>query len=518
MKRIAVYLLLVLIGLSTVGVNLAKATTYVDTLGANYNPTARSVFRELWDGSNSVTVCQSFTATGTTLTNYFDILAYGNADASAYRLTMYGNFVGPMYDLPGSIYAGPGDSFYRASTMGALNGSPNNLAFTRFTNESGNTISVTESEKYWICLWPDAETGAGKVMSWYGDITGAYSGGNAASYPSGAPYDSNDLGFKSYYKIAEVVVPTLDPTPDPTPDPAPVATPTPTTTTPTPTTTTPTVATPAAAAPLPAGVTAGNAAAPATPTASIKAPTAVTIADVAADQGGLLVLGWKASTTTDIDGYKIFRSTEEKLNFKEVALTVKAILTYTDNAATIGQKYYYIVRAYKGALESASSSTVNGLSVDNLAPIVPTNFTFTKNALDFTFAWDKNAEADVSGYTLLVLDPADSTKVLETIEISKDLNSYELLIGDHAALTTGIAYKFSLLAKDISGNLSEKVVATEKAVEVATGGEPEVAKEVVVTSNTDKNNSTLYIISGIVALLLLGGGLYWFKFRKKVKA
>jgi len=523
MKRISTYLLLALVGL--LNFHVAKAADATFSTDQHY----LSNKIVLIDVSLKGNQCQSFTPARTPLASYVDIMADGTADHSKYRITLYPSnsvgdpILGPTPDINPASDVWGADNEYLTSVMGTRTDpmSTATLRMTRFNNSSGNSIPVTVGQRYWLCMSTEAPYNpADGSVGWFSDPIGTYGGGFA--YSMGEPFldpetllptDKVDFGFTVFSQDA-VVVPVVTTTPDP------VVTTTPTATTPTataPTATTPTATTPAAATPLPVGVTAGNAAAPATPTASIKAPTLVTIADVAADQGGSLVLVWKASTTADIDGYKIFRSTEEKLNFKEVALTVKAIVTYIDNTAAIGQKYYYIVRAYKGALESASSATVSSASVDNLAPTAPVNFTFAKNALDFTLAWDKNTEADIAGYSFVILDPTDATKVLETIEISKDLSSYELLVGDHAALTTGIAYNFSLLAKDASGNLSEKLSAIEKVAEVATGGEPEATKEVVSTSNTDTNNNKLYIISGIVALLLLGGGLYWFKFRKKVK-
>lgn len=514
MKRIAVYLLLALVG--SLNINSAKAADATFSTDQHY----LSNKIVLVDVSSSGNQCQSFTPARTPLASYVDIMADGTADHSKYRITLYPSnsvgdpILGPTPDINPASDVWGADNEFLTSAMGTRTDpmSTATLRMTRFSNPSGNSIPVTVGQRYWLCMSTEMYNPADGSVGWFSDPIGTYGGGFA--YSMGAPFldpetflptNKVDFGFTVFSQdvvVAPVVTPTTTTTPTTTPT---------TTTTTTTTTTAPAATTPAASAPLPTGVTVGTAAAPATPTASIKAPTAVTIADVAADQGGSLVLGWKASTTADIDGYKIFRSTEEKTNFKETVQTIKTILTYTDNTAVIGQKYYYMVRAYKGALESPSSTTVNSISVDNLAPVVPTNFTFAKKALDFSFAWSKNLEVDLAGYSILVVDPTDNTKVLETIEISKDLNSYELVIGNHAALATGVVYGFSLLAKDTSGNISEKSIATEKTVEAVAAVAAETPEE-----DTSNDNTKWYIISGIVALVLLGGGLYWFKFRKKV--
>lgn len=505
MKKIAIVTALLLTILTTVNINSANAAI-IDEMGANYNPTVRDKYHSLWDGSNKVSVCQSFTATGSTLSSFVDILAYGNADANMYNVHLYANIPGPVMDMPGPLIFGdgisPDDQLFRASTMGAMPSGPNSLEMTRFTNLSNNPIPVTKDTKYWYCLTPNPETAIeGKAMSWYGDINGTYDGGSAAIYPMGTPLDANDLGFATYYRVEQVAA-----APDPTPDPTPTPTPT---VTPTATPTTPVNATPAASTPLPAGVTAGSGAAPAATTTAIKAPTDLVIADIPADQGGSLKLDWKASTTADIDGYKVFRSTTDVVkDFKEIAKTEKAILTYTDNAAAIGQKYYYMVRAYKTTKESVSSSTVNATSIDNLAPASPKNFVYkaaSNGALDF--AWDKNTEADLAGYSLLVIDKNDLTKLLETIEIGKDLSLYSLDFTAHTKLSKDGSYVYQLVAKDTQANISEKATATETKVDAVAATD---------TSDSKKSNAAIwYSIGGIVLLLLIGGGIYWFKFRKK---
>lgn len=71
-------------------------------------------------------------------------------------------------------------------------------------------------------------------------------------------------------------------------------------------------------------------------------------------------LTWAASTTTDIDGYKVFRSEKETTGFTEIGKTVKSTLKYADSKELVTEKtYYYMVRAYKGTAESVSTSTVS---------------------------------------------------------------------------------------------------------------------------------------------------------------
>ncbi|MCX6806675.1 MAG: hypothetical protein NT135_00925 [Candidatus Berkelbacteria bacterium] len=68
---------------------------------------------------------------------------------------------------------------------------------------------------------------------------------------------------------------------------------------------------------------------------------------------------WKASTTTSIDGYKIFRSETKGKNYSKVGQTNKSTVEYVGQTSAAGKTYYYIVRAYKGSVESASSNEAN---------------------------------------------------------------------------------------------------------------------------------------------------------------
>lgn len=364
---------------------------------------------------------------------------------------------------------------------------------SRFTSE--NWTFVTANEYYWLCL--TAPRGAG--IWWYSDNptiaqAGLYNYGFLLHGDTSEA--AQDFGFRIFSSNME-----YPQAPDPTPDPTPAVT--------TPATTTPAADnTPAASTPLPAGVTAGSGAAPAATSTSVKQATDLAVADVPADQGGAIKLDWKASATADIDGYKVFRSIEESKNFKEIAKTEKAILTYTDNSAVIGQKYYYMVRAYKTTKESASTSTLSATSIDNLAPAAPANFVFEASTDKITFIWDKNTEADFAGYTLTITNTADG-KVVKTIDVTSDLSIYELIIKDVAEMTVDGKYEYALTAKDTHGNISEKSVA--------------IAEKIVVTEAKDANSTDtkkdatpwLWYIIGVVVLGLAGFATYWFKFRKK---
>jgi len=76
-----------------------------------------------------------------------------------------------------------------------------------------------------------------------------------------------------------------------------------------------------------------------------------------ADQKGVKVT-WGKSTTTDIDGYRIYRSEEKTKGFAKVGEVNKTTLEYLDKTVTGEKTFYYYIRAYKGTTESNSSDTI----------------------------------------------------------------------------------------------------------------------------------------------------------------
>ncbi len=93
----------------------------------------------------------------------------------------------------------------------------------------------------------------------------------------------------------------------------------------------------------------------ATTSASIKAPTSVKAENSPVNNKPAVKITWKASTTSDIDGYKLFRK-EGKGSYKQVAQAKKTVSQFIDEKVKEETEYTYMVRAYKGTAESANSS------------------------------------------------------------------------------------------------------------------------------------------------------------------
>ncbi len=126
----------------------------------------------------------------------------------------------------------------------------------------------------------------------------------------------------------------------------------------------------------PLGTSAGSGNAPASQTSSgILPPTGLTAKDTDLDYGGAIDLSWKASTSTNIDGYKLFRRAEGDNQYVEILRLPKTFVKFTDPWATKDKTYYYKIRSYKGSGESADSNIATATSKDNMTGI-------TKDILD----------------------------------------------------------------------------------------------------------------------------------------
>jgi len=187
-----------------------------------------------------------------------------------------------------------------------------------------------------------------------------------------------------------------------------------------------------------------------TTSSAIAKPTSLTAKF--SDEKKAVELLWKATTTVDIDGYKIFRSESSNKGFVKMGDTKKDVLTYLDDDYTAGKTYYYQVRAYKGSEQSASSNVASLTLPDDIAPAKPQNLSVVDTTeKGLTARWKKSEATNLAGYTINLYKGSEK---IRTKELPAKANEYSFL-----DLETGTLYKVELIAKDSENKTSSPAYA-----------------------------------------------------------
>lgn len=164
-------------------------------------------------------------------------------------------------------------------------------------------------------------------------------------------------------------------------------------------------------------------------------------------------LAWKASATTDITGYIVFRSEEKGKGYTKLSDVAKTKLDYTDKTAAASKTYYYIVRAVKGVEQSASSNEASITVPENAAPTTPQNFKVKGTGSSYiAVEWDKNPETNISGYELVI---SKGTETIETVLVETTATSYVF-----KNLAPASEYAITIVAKNSNDKQSEPETLT----------------------------------------------------------
>ena len=159
-------------------------------------------------------------------------------------------------------------------------------------------------------------------------------------------------------------------------------------------------------------------------------------------------LDWSASSTVDIDGYKVFRSIKRNSGFKKIGQTDEITFEFFDDSVSASTTYYYVVRAFQTNLQSASSNVASITTPEGigLAKVVNVKITdYTQNSMLVT--WDASEEENLTGY-IVSAQIATGSK-LTTFNVEKSVSSFRLY-----SLEAGEIYKISVQAKDNTDTLS----------------------------------------------------------------
>lgn len=172
-----------------------------------------------------------------------------------------------------------------------------------------------------------------------------------------------------------------------------------------------------------------------------------TITSVAPNEKGILQVTW--NKVKDIEGYQVYRSTEEKGTYQLVkTITGYQNHTYEDTTATAGITYYYKVRLV-GSYQGKNIYGNDSAAASGSLLAVPKNVIVTsvaENQLDIT--WTKALGA--TGYILYRSNDLNGSYT----EIAR-INSASVTLYSDTTVTTGVTYYYKIKSIDNNNHSSE---------------------------------------------------------------
>ncbi len=115
---------------------------------------------------------------------------------------------------------------------------------------------------------------------------------------------------------------------------------------------------------------------------------------------GSVDLDWADNTEPDLSSYNVYRSTSSGGSYSTIATGV-ATSAYTDNTATNGTTYYYVVTAVDtSSNESGNSNEASATPADTTAPAAPTGLSATAGDGSVDLDWADNTEPDLDSYSV----------------------------------------------------------------------------------------------------------------------
>jgi hypothetical protein len=150
---------------------------------------------------------------------------------------------------------------------------------------------------------------------------------------------------------------------------------------------------------------------------TIQAPTNLQAVNLPANNASQVKISWTKSTSTNIDGYKIYRKISGK-DYEKIDQVDKNTYSYLDKNVVNGKEYIYMVRSYFGTVESEDSTTATITASANkkiyTAPAVSLNFNNISWTDPIMIIFYCVAGAAIIGFTIwFFIDRKKRKKILE---------------------------------------------------------------------------------------------------------
>jgi hypothetical protein len=209
------------------------------------------------------------------------------------------------------------------------------------------------------------------------------------------------------------------------------------------------------------------------------APTGLT-----ATAGNSVVwLDWNDNSEIDLDGYNVYRSITSGSGYSKLNSPLLSSSNYTDNSASGGLTYYYVVTAVDTSWnESNDSNEVFATPIDTIPPLAPTGLSATAGNRTVSLNWNDNSESDLDGYNVYRSTTSGSGYV--------QINGSLLSVSNYAdnSVANGTTYYYVVTAVDILSNESNDSNEVSAMPELRTDVEI-IGSWVSGTSHTRENGS-----------------------------
>ncbi len=180
---------------------------------------------------------------------------------------------------------------------------------------------------------------------------------------------------------------------------------------------------------------------------SVTAGPGTTSVSVKTTSSGKLKISWKAvkkSSSKNVDGYVIYRSTSKGGTYKKIKTIEKGSTTsYTDSGLSNGKTYYYKVRAYVKVNGKAVYGGYSSAKSKKVIPGTPSVKAVSTNYKTVTVSWKKVSGCD--GYVIYRKTAEGKYKRIKTIKSGSTV-SYK-----DGKVKTGTTYYYKVRAYDMVG-------------------------------------------------------------------